>query len=631
MKKLFFSSMLLGGLMMASCSEDVMDAPVQEEVNKSFAQSFVEKFGTINANQDWNAAKVEKITLNGGTSRAAGNNVTIYGKYGNSYKVVGVWENTTATSFDITVPESVTEFVAAVNDEVYPVQGNAISVTRGSRNYVDPAGEYWKPLTDGYKSFAKGDLDAYFNLVPETKDNRKNLGISTNFMFYRKAETETVKVYPLYWGAAYSHNLGIYWFDENNEMKTNLIYKNKSGYEIQVVDKNGNVNTPNHSNVSLLEDYPNYKSINSKGFEITVPAGKLFGFYIEVFTGGKGDNLSGTPDYVWYSDASLNTDGQPHIAYTKPVGENNRRFLSFEDQPIKWSSSRCSGGGYGNIFDGNKDYYNGNWKPNNYPTGDMWDDDDDRNHCGSNNGGKPHKRPGHGHHWPSIEPSHPSQVQWTSDRDMNDFVFIIESEMEAMEFEPQEWVVAIEDLGAQDDFDFNDVVFKVKHVAGESTAEVTPLAAGGTLETYLYQGNNKVVRKDIQGNVFDEFHEMLGATEGTYPMINTTSKGVAAAPIVIDVPEDFTMALLTQENVPMSMGNFWVEVKGNKAQQNGTVKVTAPGEGEAPQMICVPAAWAWPTERTSIKLAYPEFNTWVTNPNYYDWVNTPVNGKVVAE
>ena len=88
MKKFIFNSMLLGGLMMASCSDDVLDTPVQEEVNKSFAQSFVEKFGTINANQDWNAAKVEKITLNGGTSRAAGNDVTIYGKYGNSYMVI---------------------------------------------------------------------------------------------------------------------------------------------------------------------------------------------------------------------------------------------------------------------------------------------------------------------------------------------------------------------------------------------------------------------------------------------------------------------------------------------------------------------------------------------------------------
>ena len=80
----------------------------------------------------------------------------------------------------------------------------------------------------------------------------------------------------------------------------------------------------------------------------------------------------------------------------------------------------------------------------------------------------------------------------------------------------------------------------------------------------------------------------------------------------------------------MSMGNFWVEVKGNGAQ-TGTLKVTAPGEGDAPQMICVPAAWAWPTERTSINSAYPQFSTWVTNPDYYDWVNTPVTGKVVAE
>lgn len=626
MKKLFFSSMLLGGLMMASCSEDVMDAPVQEEVNKSFAQSFVEKFGTINANQDWNAAKVEKITLNGGTSRAAGNDVTIYGKYGNSYKVVGVWENTTATEFNVTVPETVTEFVAAVNDEVFPVQGSSITVNRGSRTYANAVeGDYWEALTD-YKDFPKTDLDAYFRLIPEGEDNRKKVGVSTNFMFYRAAENETVTVYPVFWNAAYSHNLGIYWFDENNKMHTNLIYHNKSGKDVLVDGM-----TPNYNAYSILDGHPSYNKISSCGFNVTVPAGKLFGFYIEVFTENK-NNLTSTPDYVWYSDASLNTDGQPHIAYTQPTGENNRRFLSFEDQPIKYSHNRCGTGG-GTVFDHNKGYHNGNYRPGfDYPKGDKQHGDNDHNNgCGGNSqGNKPHKRPGHGHHWPTIEPECPSQVQWTSDRDLNDFVFIIESEMEALEFEPQEWVVAIEDLGAQDDFDFNDVVFKVKHVAGDNTLEITPLAAGGTLETYLYQGNNKVVRTDIEGNVFEEFHEMLGATEGTYPMINTTSKGAAAAPIVIDVPENFTMALLTQENVPMSMGNFWVDVKGNNAQ-NGDVKVTAPGKGDAPQMICVPAAWAWPTERTSIKSAYPDFSTWVNNPNYYDWVNSPVTGKVVAE
>jgi hypothetical protein len=80
----------------------------------------------------------------------------------------------------------------------------------------------------------------------------------------------------------------------------------------------------------------------------------------------------------------------------------------------------------------------------------------------------------------------------------------------------------------------------------------------------------------------------------------------------------------------MSIGNFWVEVKGNGAQTE-TLKVTAPGVGDAPQMICVPAAWSWPVERKSINLAYPEFSKWVTNPNYYDWVNSPVNGLVVAE
>ena len=69
MKKLFFSSMLLGGLMMASCSEDVMEAPKQEEVLKTYAQKFTEKFGPIAADQDWNMAEDSSRRLRSITTR----------------------------------------------------------------------------------------------------------------------------------------------------------------------------------------------------------------------------------------------------------------------------------------------------------------------------------------------------------------------------------------------------------------------------------------------------------------------------------------------------------------------------------------------------------------------------------
>ena len=52
MKKLIFKTMLLSGALLASCSDDIMEAPVQED----YAKSFVELFGPVHPDQDWNMA-----------------------------------------------------------------------------------------------------------------------------------------------------------------------------------------------------------------------------------------------------------------------------------------------------------------------------------------------------------------------------------------------------------------------------------------------------------------------------------------------------------------------------------------------------------------------------------------------
>ena len=83
--------------------------------------------------------------------------------------------------------------------------------------------------------------------------------------------------------------------------------------------------------------------------------------------------------------------------------------------------------------------------------------------------------------------------------DLNDLVFIIdESEPYSTLIDiehgdkisaPWEWVVAAEDLGTTDDFDFNDVVFGVSNYKedadGKATVDVRALASGGTLPVYL--------------------------------------------------------------------------------------------------------------------------------------------------
>lgn len=202
------------------------------------------------------------------------------------------------------------------------------------------------------------------------------------------------------------------------------------------------------------------------------------------------------------------------------------------------------------------------------------------------------------------------------DFDCNDIIFYIapgENEdipevidpEEPVEKEPMSWIIACEDLGSVGDYDFNDVVFSVSHVSGENTAVVTPLAAGGTLPAnILYKGEE-----------IGEIHALLGGSN-TSTMINTSNWGEAGTPITITVGADFTMS-------SSNMGGFSLKIG------DGTATITAPGKGKAPQMICVPGDWQWPTERTSIVSAYKGFGEWGANyGKSKDWWQKPT-GNVI--
>ena len=207
------------------------------------------------------------------------------------------------------------------------------------------------------------------------------------------------------------------------------------------------------------------------------------------------------------------------------------------------------------------------------------------------------------------------------DDDMNDILFFIKGNVKDDDIpeigeDPEEnsWIIACEDLGDTDDYDFNDVVFKVSHVSGQTTATVTPLAAGGTLETFIIHNNSYL----------GETHQLLGAKQsasGSYPMINTSKNTATGTPKEVTVAEDFT--------ITKNMGGFGILVKGKNGDSNATL-ITAPTAGTAPQMFCVPATWAWPTERTKIQDAYPDFAKWSADSNNIEWYNNSVADKVVG-
>lgn len=210
----------------------------------------------------------------------------------------------------------------------------------------------------------------------------------------------------------------------------------------------------------------------------------------------------------------------------------------------------------------------------------------------------------------------------SGDCDLNDLVYIIKNvNPPAADITPDDittaksasWHIACEDLGGTFDYDFNDVVFKVQHVGGDDYAIITPVAVGGTLETTatfcgVEMGNTHGLIGETPGTAY-------GAGNGT-PEINKR-KVVATR---VSVATDFSM---TKE-----FANFTLATGGKthtviSGEQYGD-------QYKAPQVILVPGTWQWPTENTDIRVAYPKFAQWVSNAEIVDWTD-PVPGKVYGE
>lgn len=218
------------------------------------------------------------------------------------------------------------------------------------------------------------------------------------------------------------------------------------------------------------------------------------------------------------------------------------------------------------------------------------------------------------------------------DHDMNDMVFRVNGEfvtkreeMNDEEVKKQSWLIACEDLGGTYDYDFNDVIFGVSHVSGETTATVTALAAGGTLPVYLQSDYPQIKSNATVTNPGDilipdgsndgEFHSWWGADRPSTNIINATSWGGAGASVEIEVKQDFSLSSDNTHAKPGEkddhMGGFRVIVK-KPGEEDNTI-ITAPkkdGSFKAPQMFLVPNTWYWPVESQPINEVYDGFINW---------------------
>lgn len=265
----------------------------------------------------------------------------------------------------------------------------------------------------------------------------------------------------------------------------------------------------------------------------------------------------------------------------------------------------------------------------------------------------------------------------TDDIDLNDLIFVVkktsvdvfDNELKVdtssddeedpdvptppIEDKAYEWVVAAEDLGAND-FDFNDLVFTVTAVATKDGNDQTmtrltvkPLAVGGTLPIYLmYDGT--IADGDTTGEgtfaIGGECHYWLkkGAHFSAPLNVGATVQHTCEAEITFTVPGEYSLTphqnhsqWNTANGNVSTLGGFWLLVDPdrqfsgapygkislhNTLQLTDTQRtVTAPDHSQslfaAPQMVCVESGWEWPVESMPVNEAYVQWMEWLKDPN----------------
>lgn len=340
-------------------------------------------------------------------------------------------------------------------------------------------------------------------------------------------------------------------------------------------------------------------TVGSKGITINLPIGTQFGFYLDVYDNPTydADKMTftdyGTFEHTVYSQAEVNEE---FVGKTTMTGK----------EPYKGT------------------YWTGKNADGSYVFGSTFN-------CTIN----------------SKEVKYVCFEDWTlAGPDLQDLVFVIDGDTPpvVVDEDAEKWVICAEDLGNTFDLDYNDVVVAVSHTSGKEKATIAPLAAGGTLASYVYFGSK----------CLGEIHEILGAsntTSGKYSPINVNGTIEVSAPIEYEVDVATTWSLASSSiyeskndwtySGDATMGGFTVKVvpageasTEQNATKNGQVIQNnySKGNQDVPYVICVPQQWErsdakgwfrWSNETTPISplAGYSASGYNTTGHTFADWVS----------
>ena len=158
------------------------------------------------------------------------------------------------------------------------------------------------------------------------------------------------------------------------------------------------------------------------------------------------------------------------------------------------------------------------------------------------------------------------------------------------------------------DYDMNDVVIKAERL-NMTQVKYTLYACGAYDELYLRNINGQKL------NTITEIHKIFGV-DNLSTFINTQSKNYEPVSEIITVDPSF------------SFTDFSKQIYIYNKTQDYDVKMSQ--KGEDPHAIMIPCDFKYPVEKTCIKNAYTNFNSWGENPvTSTDWYLNPVEGKVM--
>lgn len=566
-----------------------------------YQKEFKAAFGDIDPNQDFNLATRASVTV----STSAPSRIKIYAKHGNRFMLVGDYADVNGTqTLGVDVIEGTTELrVSNGSFAQETTVGGSVDFVGGglTRGIVNT--DISTKTTD-YFEMSEALVKAWVPVIPERDEGKRpywgtNLGKVTQDFTYVSQGKFTM--YPMFSYTSASDQIGIYYTDQQGAYHEVIVMNNDFGDDLQFQFKNDpqdgrqtgvwyscSGHQPAYGNGAGLKEVTNdgthvldnIAKVQGKGVIIDLPKGTEFGMFIIVNGGIK-----------YYSESRFNGDAAVTDVRNESIeiGQNGAYTVTTDltKKACHASSFYCTVEGKEYQFLGFED----------------WDN-------AANGGGM-------------------------SDFDLNDFMVLFDGVLPSInDQETPGWILAYEDLGNTFDWDFNDIVAKVQHVSGQDYATFTPLAAVGTLDSYVKYNDNYITGEKATS----EIHAMLGATdEAPHAIINGYSKGTPGQSVTFSVPEEFSMTVLGDVS---EMGGLTLEVEKEGEEAKAAV-IAYNGAGKTPEVLCLPefwydnndaprfrSEWAWPTEHSSIRYVYPGFATWVSDHTASkDWYKAEPQGE----